>query len=69
MSEREHTHTQAAPADGGGGPAPNETPGAGLAALRQAGTAMLAAADEAIARVLSGDSQAFNQAVRQEGGE
>jgi len=30
---------------------------------------MLAAADDAITRVLSGDSQAFNQAVRQEGGQ
>jgi hypothetical protein len=34
-----------------------------------AGSALLAAADDAINRVLSGDSQAFNQAVRQEGGQ
>jgi len=31
--------------------------------------AMLAAANEALQRVLSGDSQAFNAAVRQEGGQ
>jgi len=30
---------------------------------------MLSAADDAITRVLSGDSQAFNEAVRQEGGQ
>jgi hypothetical protein len=40
-----------------------------LNAIRQTAAGMLAAADDAISRVLSGDSQAFNAAARQEGGE
>jgi len=66
MNERERTHPEiphpAPPAGGGAG-------GANLDALRATGVALLAAADDAITRVLSGDSQAFNQAVRQEGGQ
>lgn len=38
-------------------------------ALRQAGSDLLAAADEAINRALSEDSEAFLYANRQEGGE
>ena len=66
MNERERNHPETprpAPAATGG------TDGANLDALRATGSAMLAAADDAISRVLSGDSQAFNQAVRQEGGQ
>jgi hypothetical protein len=40
-----------------------------LNAIRQTAANMLAAADDAISRVLSGDSQAFNTAARQEGGQ
>jgi hypothetical protein len=40
-----------------------------LNAIRQSAAGMLAAADDAISRVLSGDSQAFNAAARQEGGQ
>lgn len=67
MDQRERTHQDTtplpAPAPAGGAP---ETD---LNAIRQAGAAMLAAADEAISRVLSGDSPAFNASVRQEGGQ
>ena len=65
MNERERSHSDIPPA----APAAGGTNGANLDALRAAGSAMLAAADDAISRVLSGDSQAFNQAVRQEGGQ
>lgn len=65
MNERERFHPETPrPASG-----PANGSGADLNALRAAGTAMLAAADDVIARVLSGDSQAFNQAARQEGGQ
>lgn len=37
--------------------------------LRRQGEALLAAGDDAIDRALSGDSQAFNTAVRQQGGQ
>ena len=37
--------------------------------LRQAAARLLAAADDAIARALSGDSEAFLAANRQEGGQ
>ena len=37
--------------------------------LRRQGEALLAAGDDAIDRALSGDSQAFNAAVRQQGGQ
>lgn len=66
MNERERNHPetpQPGPAAAGG------ADGANLNSLRATGAAMLAAADDAISRVLSGDSQAFNQAVRQEGGQ
>jgi hypothetical protein len=67
MNQRERPNddnrTSAAP-----GPAGNPD-GANLNAIRQTASSMLAAADEAISRVLSGDSQAFNTAARQEGGQ
>jgi hypothetical protein len=40
-----------------------------LNAMRQAGAAMIAAADGAIDRVLSGDSHKFNVAIQQQGGQ
>ena len=43
--------------------------GANLDRIRQAGEDLLAAADEAIDRALSGDSEAFLAANRQQGGE
>jgi hypothetical protein len=65
MNERERSHSEIPqPGSEAGG-----SGGADLDALRAAGSAMLAAADDAITRVLSGDSQAFNKAVRQEGGQ
>jgi len=67
MNQRERTNDDAPqppPAESTGG-----APEANLNAMRQAGAAMIAAADDAIQRVLSGDSQAFNAAVRQEGGQ
>jgi hypothetical protein len=51
-------------ADPASGPAPGS-----LSALRQTGEAMLDAADDVIERTLSGDSEAFLSANRQEGGE
>ena len=52
------------------GPGPAGSPdGANLNAIRQTAAGMLAVADDAISRVLSGDSQAFNTAARQEGGQ
>lgn len=54
-------------------PPPDESAGnaggANLNAIRQTAGNMLTAADDAITRVLSGDSQAFNTAVRQGGGQ
>jgi len=47
-----------------GGPAPGS-----LNELRLAGEALLDAADDAIERTLSGDSEAFLSSNRQEGGE
>ena len=43
--------------------------GGGLEELRVAGAAFLAAGDEAIRRALSGDSEAFLRANRQQGGQ
>ncbi len=47
-----------------GGPA-----GHGLDRVREAGESLLRAADQAIERALSGDSLAFLDVVRQDGGE
>jgi hypothetical protein len=63
--ERPNPENQSSPAPGpAGGP-----DGTNLNAIRQTAAGMLAAADDAISRVLSGDSQAFNAAARQEGGQ
>jgi len=67
MNQRErpnHEHQSSAPPGSAGGP-----DGANLNTIRQTAAGMLAAADDAISRVLSGDSQAFNTAARQEGGQ
>jgi hypothetical protein len=66
MNQRERTDRET-PAPAAAGPSGN--PSAGLNSIRQSGAAMLSAADDAISRVLSGDSQAFNNAARQEGGQ
>jgi len=67
MNQRERPQHEnpfsAAPGPAGG------PDGANLNAIRQTAAGMLAAADEAISRVLSGNSQAFNAAARQEGGQ
>ena len=49
-------------------PAP-VTPGVDLSAVRQAGERFLAAGDEAISRALSGNSEQFLAANRQQGGQ
>lgn len=48
---------------------PNADPGGGLNQMRQTAQHLFQAADDAIARALAGDSQAFLDATRQEGGE
>ncbi len=66
MSEKERQNENVNP-----GGCPDGTPagGANLAQARQEGSALLAAADEAITLALSGDSTKFNQSARQEGGQ
>jgi hypothetical protein len=65
QQERSRPDNQSSTTPGtAGGPS-----GANLNAIRQTAAGMLAAADDAISRVLSGDSQAFNAAARQEGGQ
>jgi hypothetical protein len=67
MNQRERSTPQPLPggaADPAGGPN-----GASLDAIRETASGLLAAADDAISRVLSGDSQAFNLAARQQGGQ
>ncbi len=49
--------------------APAGAPGGGLEQVRQQADELLAAADEAIRKALSGDSQQFLRAIRQHGGE
>ena len=66
MSELERTHTERTrppepPAGNPGASALND--------LRRQAAALHAAADAAIQNVLSGNSQAFNAAMRQEGGQ
>ena len=67
MDQQERTRPDATPTSPAA--AAGDTPAANLDAMRQAAAAMLAAADDAITRVLSGDSPAFNAAARQEGGQ
>jgi|GEM_PF-1357871 len=67
MNQRERPHDEnQRPAPAGSGANPG---GANLNAIRQTAAGMLAAADDAITRVLSGDSQAFNAAAKQQGGQ
>jgi hypothetical protein len=67
MNQRERPNHDIQPSEA---PGPAGGPeGANLNAIRQSAAGMLATADEAISRVLSGDSQAFNTAARQEGGQ
>ena len=67
MEQRERPNHEHQAADA---PGPAGSPdGASLNAIRQSAAGMLAAADDAISRVLSGDSQMFNAAARQEGGQ
>ena len=63
LREREPRAAAEQPAGAGGVDA------GGLEQLRRAGEEFLAAGDEAIRRALSGDSQAFLRASRQQGGE
>ena len=67
MNQRERQNHDSQP------PEPSEPganpDGADLSNIRQTASGILAAADDAISRVLSGDSQAFNAAARQEGGQ
>lgn len=46
-----------------------DPPGGNLNEVRQAGQSLFDAADDAIRRALSGNSRAFLEATRQEGGE
>jgi hypothetical protein len=67
MNQRERTnHNNQLSAAPGPAGSPDE---ANLNAIRQTAAGMLAAADDAISRVLSGDNHAFNTAARQEGGQ
>jgi|PlaIllAssembly_1097288.scaffolds.fasta_scaffold498838_2 hypothetical protein len=57
---------------GDGAPPPPTTPvpaSTGLTRVRRDAQELLSAGDEAIARALSGDSQAFLRANRQQGGQ
>ena len=67
MNQRERPNDDN-PSSASSGPAGSPS-GANLNAIRQTTAGMLSAADDAISRVLSGDSQAFNEAARQEGGQ
>jgi hypothetical protein len=62
--ERSSDIRQEAPRTDAGGPA-----GGDLSRTRQAGEAFLRAGDEAIRRALSGNSEAFLAAARQQGGQ
>jgi len=67
MNQRERPNHERQPSESGGAGANPD--GANLNAIRQTAASILAAADDAISRVLSGDSQAFNAAARQQGGQ
>ncbi len=66
MSELERTHSESnrPPEPPAGSPAAS-----GLNDLRRQAAALQAAADAAIRNALSGNSQAFNASMRQEGGQ
>ena len=66
MRFREHRHDTSSQHED----PPQITPAGGsLPDVRQTGQSLLDAADEAIRRALSGDSRAFLEATRQEGGQ
>ena len=68
MQERQRRHESEG--EGGGGNSPTGAGNGGsLNRLRQAGADFLAAGDDAISRALSGDSEKFLAANRQQGGE
>ena len=66
MGDRERRGEPAEQVHAPAGPPPAAS---SLADARQRGERMLAAADEAIRRTLSGDSEGFMRASRQEGGQ
>jgi len=65
--ERQHNDRQSNQSQAAG--QPGDPGSASLQAIRQTASDMLTAADDAISQVLSGDSQAFNNAARQQGGQ
>ena len=66
MSERERARPQR---DGYVGTPPGTDDGDGLDAARSRADRLLRAADDAIARALSGNSERFLEATRQSGGQ
>ena len=66
MMQRERPHD---PSNHPAASPPSGTGGSQLNDLRQQAAALHAAADVAIANALSGNSQMFNAAMRQEGGQ
>jgi hypothetical protein len=53
----------------GGNPAPADLGGGNLAAIRREARDLITAGDDAISRALSGDSESFLRANRQQGGQ
>ena len=68
MSELERSHNVERPAGSASGP-PVGTDAAALEATQHTASAYLAAAQAAINQALSGNSLAFNNALRQRGGQ
>jgi hypothetical protein len=70
MNERENTHTAKFPSGGSAGDIP-PIDGAALNAIRESASSYAAAAQAAINKVITGtgNSQAFNNALRQRGGQ
>ena len=66
MIERERPHNESTPPPAS---PPGGAGGSQLSDLRRQAAALHAAADAAIAHALSANSQAFNAAMRQEGGQ
>jgi len=66
MNERERNSADNAPSDSGPSPTGG---GKNLNEIRERASAFHAAADAAIDNVLSGNSEQFNQAARQQGGQ
>jgi hypothetical protein len=68
MNERERDHSAERPSDLSSGSEPT-TNAAALESAQHSAKAYLAAAQSAINQALSGNSQAFNNALRQRGGQ